>query len=107
MILRRDEGCGRYSRLYFNTRISPLYISLKDARLDNEPFDLFRPNPSLSTTSSAHCILRRALGAGPVARRRSTGVEVCVWVCVAVVEVVEDVEAREGWVGGAGAICVT
>lgn len=52
----------------------------------HQPFDLFRPSPSLSTTSSAHCIRRLSCGEGSVARRRRTGVDV--WVCVAVASVV-------------------
>ena len=70
--------------------------------MNDVPFDLFLPKPSLSTTSFAHCILRRVLGVGPAARRRRTGVEVCVCVVV-VVEVVEWMCECEAcwWDGGA------
>jgi len=68
------------------------------------PFELFLPNPSLSTTSSAHCIRRDVLGAGAMARKRRTGVDVKVWVIVVVVVIgVERVCAvEEGWWDGAG-----
>ena len=55
----------------------------------NAPFDRFRPKPSLSTTSSAHCIRLLLCGEAAVARRRRTGVEVRVWVAVVVVVGVE------------------
>lgn len=64
------------------------------------PLDLFLPKPSLSTTSSAHCIHPRVLGAGPVARRRRTGVGFCLCVCV-VVEAAECVCEACWWDGGA------
>lgn len=53
--------------------------------IPNAPFDRFRPKPSLSTTSSAHCIRLLLCGEAAVARRRRTGVEVSVWVAVVVV----------------------
>ena len=57
--------------------------------VERRPFDLFRPSPSLSTTSSAHCIRLLLCGEGVVARKRRTGVDVKVCVVVAVVVVVE------------------
>ena len=67
-------------------------------RVGGRPFDFFRPNPSLSTTSSAHRI--RRVSAGPARSRSVTigcegegsGKEV-VWVWVAVV--VEGAVVRE------------
>ena len=70
-----------------------------------QPFDRFLPMPSLSITSSAHCIRRRSLGGAPVARSRSTGVEVAVCVAVIVVEGADRVwAAEEGWYVVAGGI---
>lgn len=56
--------------------------------VEDRPLDRLRPSPSLSTTSSAHCIRRLLCGEGAVARRRRAGVEVRVCVAVAVVVVV-------------------
>lgn len=65
-----------------------MYGSGVDTGGMDAPLDRFRPKPSLSTTSSAHCIRLLFCGEGAVARRRRTGVEVRVWVAVVVVVVV-------------------
>ena len=86
-IRQQGVGHGKCSRLDHED------VSLKDALLSKPqcgvslPLDLFLPKPSLSTTSSAHCILGLlACSGGAVARKRRTGVEVIVWVAVGVVE---------------------
>lgn len=71
----------------------PCYALPRNQRMapgvKHQPFDLFRPSPSLSITSSAHLIRLLSCGEGAVARRRRTGVDVRVCVAVAVVVVVE------------------
>ena len=64
--------------------------------VEHKPFDLLRPSPSLSTTSSAHCIRLLFCGEEALARSRRTGVDVRVCVAVAVVVVVEWFR-EEGW----------
>ena len=74
--------------LLFCVSRSLLCTRRKAPGVGHRPLDLLRPNPSLSTTSSAHCIRLLLCAEGAVARRRRTGVDVRVCVAVAVVVVV-------------------
>jgi hypothetical protein len=85
----QNEGDGRYSKLKqeeWRDLANKTCIAWR--RISRLPFEDLRPKPSLSTTSSAHCMRLFSAGAP-----RNTNVGY--WLCAVCVMVVEDVRDDE------------